>query len=572
MKSCMHLGSAFLAVAGVAFLAGVGRAQLASSAPLQSFSSETSQTTAAFQVPDSWEVRWQARRNVNVAVLAADGSVAGGGAGQRGAVYLPKGGSYHLQIDYDPAPQMANNPNPGTPSAQAQTNQNPYNPVTRDSYGEQQNNDTHPGQPGSPYSNPAYMQQRMMAMMKGPYTVEVISASAADASAQPGGFAAMPSFKLPSGAPGGTTTSASWAGGSSPPAAPAPAATSTAPTPAAPSANLSLDQARAVVLIKGDIGEGTGFLVKTKDGPVVITNQHVIANNPNIRITTSNGVTIAPLSFKAATDRDLAMITIKDAGYSYLTLAPDVTAVAAGDPSLTPGNSEGGEVMLNTVGKVLAIGPDRIEVDNPFYHGNSGGPVYDSKTNQVIGVVTEAIKVDTSDDLDKASFSSRSSAIQGSMRYFAMRVDNVPQWEDIDLRAYEGETAFLDKFDQRSRSLDSYLNAPTPSAGQTQTAEETEAANLWKQDSALMKANNQFEDQSGDGVASGQNLDALHELFGSIVDLANDDVANIKNPNNFYQYDRQRAKDEMDYRQALKDELDRINSNISRLGGLARKD
>jgi hypothetical protein len=326
------------------------------------------------------------------------------------------------------------------------------------------------------------------------------------------------------------------------------------------------------VLIKGDIGEGTGFLVKTKDGPVVITNQHVLANNPNIHITTSNGLAITPLAFKAATDRDLAMITIKDAGYSYLTLAPDVTAVAAGDPSVTPGNSEGGEVMLNTTGKVLAIGPDRIEIDNPFYHGNSGGPVYDSKTNQVIGVVTEAIKVDTSDELDKASFSSRSSAIQGSMRYFAMRVDNVPQWEDIDWRAFQGETSFLEKFDQRSRCLDSFLNAPTPNPNspQAQTSEETEAANLWKQDTTIARANTQFDDQSGEGVASGQKLDALHELFGSLVDAANTDVTNIKNPNNFYMYDRQRAKEEMEYRQAIQDELDRISSNISRLGGLPR--
>ena len=180
--------------------------------------------------------------------------------------------------------------------------------------------------------------------------------------------------------------------------------------------------------------------------------------------------------------------------------------------------------MLNTTGKVLGLGPERIEFDNPIYHGNSGGPVYDSKTNQVIGVVTEAMKVDTSDELDKASFSSRSSAIQGSMRYFAMRVDNVPQWEDIDWRGYQGETAFLEKFDQRSRCLDSFLNAPTPNRNtpQAQASEETEAANLWKQDSSLVKANNQFEEQSGEGVASGQNLDALHELFGSIVDLAND--------------------------------------------------
>ncbi len=514
-------------------------------------------------------MRWQGVRNLNVAVLAPDGTVVAGGAGQRGAVYLPKGGNFHLEIDYDAPPQM-----PPSGEQQPQTQQTPYSPVTRDNYGDTHAPSTPGGVPPSIYNNPAYQ-----AMMNRPYTVEVLPASAPVAS---DGFGRMPFFKLPTGTPGAASSAPGSAVTPASVSTSAPAVTtavaSTPATPSAPAVNLTQDQARAVVLIKGDIGEGTGFLVKTKDGPVVITNQHVIANNPNIKITTSGGLTITPLSFKAATDRDLAMIAIKDEGYSYLTLATDVTAVSPGDPAVTPGNSEGGEVMLNTNGKVLAIGPDRIEIDNPFYHGNSGGPVYDAKTNQVIGVVTEAIKVDTSDVLDKASFASRSSAIQNSMRYFAMRVDNVPKWEDIDLKAYEGETAFLDKFDQRNRCLDSFLNSPSPSDNSSQNGngqqadsqQDSQDANLWRQDTVLVRANESFEDQSGGDVDTGQKMDALRELLGSIVDAANTDVSTIQNQNNFYMYDRQRAKDEMEYRQALKDELDRISNNISRLGGLPR--
>ena len=492
--------------------------------------------TGTFTVQDKWELLWFIGPPASITVLTADGQVVTGVHSTfNGSVYVPKGGTYYVQITRD-------HPEIGAPwkfvvaQVGAGTHLTGVDPSI-----------SNPGTP--PYTAPATI---------------LSPGAAAPSVAGPGALGAQPASA--SVAPVSAVTP--------PPAsAPAPAAS----TPAAPAANLTQDQARAVVLVKGDMAEGTGFLVQTKDGPAVITNQHVIANNPNVKLTTSNGLVIQAIACKAATDRDLAMFMIKDAGYSYLQLATDVTAVSPGDQVVTPGNSEGGEVMLNTTGKVLALGPDRVEIDNPIYHGNSGGPVFDTKMGKVIGVVTEAIKVDTDDSLDKASFASRNSAIQNSMRYFALRVDNVPQWEDINLNSFQGETAFLDKFDQRSKCLDSFLNSPSSSDntnGQQQSSDQSqnnEAANLWRQDKALTRANDQFEDQSGGNVDTSQQMDALRELLGSIVDAANTDVTTIQNQNNFYSYDRQRAKEEMEYRQEIRDELDGISNNISRLGSLPRK-
>jgi S1-C subfamily serine protease len=353
------------------------------------------------------------------------------------------------------------------------------------------------------------------------------------------------------------------------PLVPVTATSSSGATPSvpdrAPTVALTADQARAVVLISGDTGVGTGFLVKMKDGPVVITNQHVIANNPNLKITTSTGVTIPPLSYSGATDRDLAMIAIKDAGFSYLPLAPDVTTVSPGDEVITPGNSQGGAVMLNTDGKVLGIGPDRIEVDNPVYHGNSGGPIFHVKTGAVIGVVTEGVKVDNTDELDKASFASRNSAIRGTIRYFGMRVDNVPQWETFDLRAYQGETAFLDRFDQRSHCLLSFLNLRMNDG-----SSDDDAADLWQRDGALMKANSGFKHRTSGDADAGQKLDALRELYSNVVEAGKADVDTIQNSNNFYAYDRERAKEELADRQVILKYLDSIGDNVDSLGHLPR--
>ena len=330
----------------------------------------------------------------------------------------------------------------------------------------------------------------------------------------------------------------------------------------APTVKLTEDQARAVVVIKGDNAEGTGFLVKMPDGPVVITNIHVISNNPHLQITTNTGSPITILSYKGATDRDLAMISVKDGGFSYLTLATDISAtVQPGDEVVTPGNSEGGDVVLNTGGKVLGVGPDRIEFDNPVYHGNSGGPVFHVKSSKVIGVVTEAIKVDVTNELDKASFANRNSAIGHSMRYFGLRLDTAHNWETYDWNRFQIETLFLDQFDARNRSLDTYLNAPDDAKSED---------NLWRQDDPVVKANSSYFSQTA-GADSSQQMDAARQWLSDMYDIANANVDAIQEPRNFYTFDQQRAKDALAYRKALKAELDSRSNNISQLASMPRK-
>jgi len=346
----------------------------------------------------------------------------------------------------------------------------------------------------------------------------------------------------------------------------------------APAGQLTEDQARAVVLIKGDNAEGTGFLVKMPDGPVVVTNIHVISNNPNLKITPNTGAPITILSYKGATDRDLAMIAIKDDGsFSYLTLATDISGtVQPGDEVITPGNSEGGEVMLNTSGKVLGIGPNRIEFDNPVYHGNSGGPVFHVKTGKVIGVVTEAIKVDTSDEIDKTSFASHRSAIHGAMRYFGLRVDTVPQWEPYDWNHLQSETMFLDQFDKQSRCLASYLIAvnsadkkPHKKKKAGNEDKDDPDANLYLTDEKIVKALRILNEQIS-GADTAQQLDAVTQFVSTLTDIADTDMAAIQNLGNFYTFDQQQAKDEIAYRKAIKTELNSMGDNVGWLDSLPR--
>ena len=360
---------------------------------------------------------------------------------------------------------------------------------------------------------------------------------------------------------------ASWSASNTATAA-APAATATtapaaaAPANTPPAAGLDASHlAQGIVIIKGDNAEGTGFLVKTADGPAIITNQHVLANNPHLHFQTTGGAELTPTGMKGATDRDLVMLTIADGPYTYLPLATNLASTTqSNDPVLTPGNSQGGNVALSTQGQMLGIGPDRVEFNNPIYHGNSGGPVFHTKSGTVIAVVTEASNVDLSNDLDKTSFSSRNSAITSSVRYFGMRVDTVPKWEPMDLRQFENETTFLDNFDAQSQRLDSFLN----SKGGTDAD-----AKLYETDDHIMTAARAFHDQLS-GSDTSQQLDALRQLGFALGSVADRDVQSLQNMGNFYSFDQQRARRELSYRTALKSEIQDFTSNVNRISDLPR--
>lgn len=339
---------------------------------------------------------------------------------------------------------------------------------------------------------------------------------------------------------------------SAPPPPPAPTG------PAVP--DLSID---AVVLIKGDNGQGTGFLTKTANGPVVITNLHVLAENPNLKILTSKGEQIIPTGLKAASDRDLAMFTIEDKGYTYLELASSVeSSAAAGDPTVIPGNSEGGEVTLKTNGKVVAIGPGRVEFDNPIFHGNSGGPVYDVKSKKVIAVVVGASKMRPQDDLDKSSFANSNSAIKGNWRYFGLRIDTVPAWENYDQGGFLQQTLFLKEFHEQSRALDSFINGTGYEHANIASEEGAPDSKYFYQNDKVRKVADNFRRTR----ETRDEQSALQELVWALESLVGDGYDSIQSESAFYPFNRTRAKREFDYRKALKDELEDLRGRVKSPG------
>lgn len=316
---------------------------------------------------------------------------------------------------------------------------------------------------------------------------------------------------------------------------------------------------RSVVLIKGDNAQGTGFFVRLPTGPVVITNLHVLAANPHPHITTGDGQEVKWTALYGAADRDLALLTIQDNGYSYLQLEGGInTAVHPGDATLTPGNSEGGEVTLNTNGKVVAIGPERIEVNNPIYHGNSGGPVIDLATNTVIGVITFATRSHEENEIDKASFANSASAISGPMRYFSLRLDTVAGWQPYDPEQFLTQTTYLRNFHENSRALDSLINgARNEKSGLVSSG--AVDSKVWVSDKEVCDALKQDIFFTPDHQPMLMNVGAARL---DVLNFAQLDMPGVKNQKNFYSFEYKLAGLEAQYRKAIIDELQGlINQN-----------
>ena len=225
-------------------------------------------------------------------------------------------------------------------------------------------------------------------------------------------------------------------------------------------------------------------------------------------------------------------------------------------------------MFLDTSGEIRAIGPQQIEISNPVFHGNSGGPVLHVASGKVVAVVTRGEVVHPTDLFDAASLANAKSAISGSARYFAERVDTVPAWEPYDWNRFLVETTFLFQFHKQSRLLDSLLNgARYELAGRATDGDEGyfPNAHLYQEDDRLRGLADAYHNQTH-GSDKSEQMDALREFCSDLSDYASTDMAAIKQPDNFYQFDRLRAKEEIAYRQHLMDELGRAAEKIGDLG------
>ncbi len=145
----------------------------------------------------------------------------------------------------------------------------------------------------------------------------------------------------------------------------------------------------------GGKAEGSGFVID-KSGDIV-TNQHVVSGGGSILVRFADGTRASAKVVGTDSASDIAVVRVSGVDQSRLqplTFA-DSSKVQVGDEAIAIGSPYGLEDSL-TAGVVSALGrsisaPNHftiagaIQTDAAINHGNSGGPLLDSRGN-VIGV------------------------------------------------------------------------------------------------------------------------------------------------------------------------------------------
>ncbi|MET0262025.1 MAG: serine protease, partial [Rariglobus sp.] len=216
---------------------------------------------------------------------------------------------------------------------------------------------------------------------------------------------------------------------------------------------LSYEQMSGIVLIDGDGGTASGFMTKIRDVDFVVTNLHVLVGNKKFTLKTLSGEEIQPLGIFGAVGSDIAIIRIGK-GQGDLRLTSDVFKTSKiGDKIVVVGNRRGGGVATQTNGSIKGIGPNLIEVDANFQSGNSGSPIVNLSTNEVIGVATysETRRVEVDGPASNLPISNSSTQVE--KRWFGYRLDSVSKWEAIDLNRWNAQSERLTKFRETSEAL-----------------------------------------------------------------------------------------------------------------------
>ena len=196
---------------------------------------------------------------------------------------------------------------------------------------------------------------------------------------------------------------------------------------------LPLEKKRAVVIINGDSGSGTGFIAKINNILFIVTNIHVIKDNQNLKFMTMDGDTLLTSAVYAAKEYDIALLRLNEQDRSnYFDITEDVFSdIPVGTAVLIPGNSLGDGTILQTKGAVIAVGPKLIEHDAPTFSGNSGSPIINIEDWKVIGVDTLSTKRDLLQWFNQHSKEQKGSQVKNDVRLFGYRIDNIKGWEQI---------------------------------------------------------------------------------------------------------------------------------------------
>jgi serine protease Do len=140
---------------------------------------------------------------------------------------------------------------------------------------------------------------------------------------------------------------------------------------------------------------GSGFIIDPSG--LIVTNKHVIEDASHVTVTLQNNATYRATLLGQGIETDIALLKIEALHPLPSVTFGDSDKIRPGDPVLAIGNplGLGGSVsggIVSALNRDIGDSPfgDFIQTDAAINHGNSGGPLFDSR-GQVIGMNTAII-------------------------------------------------------------------------------------------------------------------------------------------------------------------------------------
>ncbi len=139
-------------------------------------------------------------------------------------------------------------------------------------------------------------------------------------------------------------------------------------------------------------GFGSGFIID-KSG-IIVTNRHVVENAIRITVTLQDNTSLTATRIGRLSRADVALLQVKASGPLPTLTLGDSDQLRVGDPVIAIGNplALGGSVsagIVSGLNRDIRTTPfdDFIQTDAAINHGNSGGPLFNTR-GEVIGINT----------------------------------------------------------------------------------------------------------------------------------------------------------------------------------------
>lgn len=206
----------------------------------------------------------------------------------------------------------------------------------------------------------------------------------------------------------------------------------------------------SLIFVSGTVGAGSGFIGQLRGTTFLFTNAHVAAGVKGAGFKTLEGTQVQLGTPAIAVGHDIFLTTLAPGKPAIEIMIGVDQNAAVGDGVVVLGNAEGGGVINTIIGKIVGIGPDRVEVDAPFQPGNSGSPIIHLKSGKVIGVATYLT-------IKKYDAATEKVLANPVVRRFGYRLDSVKKWEPVAWPVFYAQAGQMEKIEQLTADLEKFL-------------------------------------------------------------------------------------------------------------------